>query len=75
MTGGRASTSLKKDWQTPPKIIASVEAVFGGAIDLQHRRADSRLRLRRQEAPERPPGRLDHGGRLTAGLRHFGDLR
>lgn len=34
MTGGRASTSLKKDWQTPPKIIASVDAVFGGTIDL-----------------------------------------
>lgn len=34
MTAGRQSVSIAKDWCTPPAIVASVKATFGGAIEL-----------------------------------------
>lgn len=34
MTAGRQAVSIAKDWCTPPSIVSSVKATFGGAIDL-----------------------------------------
>lgn len=34
MTAGRKPLSIKKDWCTPPEIVDSVRAVFGGSISL-----------------------------------------
>lgn len=34
MSAGRKNTSEKKDWNTPPKYVSTVEEFFGGIIDL-----------------------------------------
>ncbi len=34
MTAGRQAVSIRKDWCTPPDIVASVRRVFRGRIDL-----------------------------------------